>query len=851
MPEFVDRLLATLSASARRSGILANVGFAVMLAVSAVAFFPGRIHLVVFTIVVWSLFLGHLRPQGYGPLAILAVLLFWLVTYADALNYGIIRAHNVLAYTALIMAVFGMAVVAHRAARGSVRLLALLGAYLAGVVIALTALLYILHIRMFGVPVTPAVLNAIYQTQSLEVHAFLGEFGSVRKGLVVVAAVTVPALFIFGQHLTRVRRVAPLPLAALVLIAVGLTGYHHERLRIFHLIISGSLEYRRELAVFRELQAQRAAGALPIEANKDGRGETYVVVIGESANRNHMGLYGYHRDTTPLLDSLHAAGELLRFTNAFSTHTHTVLVLPKALTAASQRNDAPLVEAPSVLDVARAAGIQTHWITNQALYGAWDNLVSILAHGADRLVPLNRVVGTSTETRRFDEVAILELERILAERSEQNRLIIVHLMGSHWRYCDRVPAAFLRYTGDSLDPGEFGMARGRYIAENLNCYDSSMLYSDHVVAGLLRATQRSGGPAAFVYFADHGQDVLNGYGHHSEKFTFAMAEIPLVAWFSEDYRRLYPSRVEALQTRSGQPFPSDFLFDTLLGIAGISTRHYDARADLSDPSYDSSDIELRLVNGTRRFRDAENVRYHQRHNIVQLASRGLLDRVLPHRVNSTGKLAEVLFDGHRALEVDVLFRERAGGGYFEPGHDDGHASGNELAAFLARMPIDSMPKLWLDVKNLHDGNLAAVRAALGQLSTAFDLRPRIIVESPAVELLATIGEDGFHTSYYLPTAHVLRLSERAAHDSLRVVASNIARQVDQAGVAAVSFDAGLYPFVKEYLEPLLGSSIVFHTWDLNLSLGDPHFQTKLAATAFFGDPRVATILVHYASQLSL
>jgi Predicted membrane-associated, metal-dependent hydrolase len=36
--------------------------------------------------------------------------------------------------------------------------------------------------------------------------------------------------------------------------------------------------------------------------------ETYVVVIGESASRHHMNLYGYHRETDPLMVTLNSRG---------------------------------------------------------------------------------------------------------------------------------------------------------------------------------------------------------------------------------------------------------------------------------------------------------------------------------------------------------------------------------------------------------------------------------------------------------------------------------------------------------------------------------------------------------------
>ena len=49
-----------------------------------------------------------------------------------------------------------------------------------------------------------------------------------------------------------------------------------------------------------ELEKRKLEG-LSFSATKEAGKELYVVVIGESLNENHMSLYGYHRNTTPLL----------------------------------------------------------------------------------------------------------------------------------------------------------------------------------------------------------------------------------------------------------------------------------------------------------------------------------------------------------------------------------------------------------------------------------------------------------------------------------------------------------------------------------------------------------------------
>ena len=70
-------------------------------------------------------------------------------------------------------------------------------------------------------------------------------------------------------------------------------------------------------------------------------------------------------------------------------------------------------------------------------------------------------------------------------------------------------------------------------------------------------------------------------------------------------------------------------------------------------------------------------------------------------------------------------------------------------------------------------------------------------------------------------------------------------------LSALSFNARLYPFVKSYLAPLLDDHIVYHTWDINISLADKGLMTVLGGSAPFQDPRVKTILAVYRSPFHL
>lgn len=144
------------------------------------------------------------------------------------------------------------------------------------------------------------------------------------------------------------------------------------------------------------------------ENNKKG---IYVLVIGESQNRLHMSVYGYGRETTPWLNQQHNENpDFLLFTQAYSCHTHTVPTLTYALTAKNQYNEISLENAVSIIEMAKAAGYHTAWISNQVQYSAWDTPITVIASEAEQQIWLNKNVGETTKTNFYDEKVVNGLQ---------------------------------------------------------------------------------------------------------------------------------------------------------------------------------------------------------------------------------------------------------------------------------------------------------------------------------------------------------------------------------------------------------------------------------------------------------
>ncbi|MCB7242535.1 phosphoethanolamine transferase CptA, partial [Bacteroides thetaiotaomicron] len=64
-----------------------------------------------------------------------------------------------------------------------------------------------------------------------------------------------------------------------------------------------SLKAYEQYKIMKEIRLNRLSALPPLSIDSQARG-TYVLVIGESASRDHMHVYGYDRQTTPWMDKM-------------------------------------------------------------------------------------------------------------------------------------------------------------------------------------------------------------------------------------------------------------------------------------------------------------------------------------------------------------------------------------------------------------------------------------------------------------------------------------------------------------------------------------------------------------------
>ena len=340
---------------------------------------------------------------------------------------------------------------------------------------------------------------------------------------------------------------------------------------------------------FRKKMAQRKNN-ISVKGTLKHNGDKgiYVLVIGESQNKNHMSAYGYQKDTTPWLKAMMNSKNTLVFNEVYSCHTHTVPVLTYALTAKNQYNSTNLSEAVSILEVAEAVGYETTWLSNQVKYGAWDTPITVIASEANQQVWINKNLGETTETNAFDIKLVDALEHI---KYTDKMLLIIHLMGNHGSYAQRYPKSFSKF-GDK---------------KTIDHYDNSMLYNDYVVSRIYEKVKTIPYFQAMIYCADHADAVDQNLAHDASRFVWSMTEVPMYMIFSESFVIRNKSLIDNLRMAEYKMFTNDLLYNLLMGVLGIKNiTNYEPYNDITNENYDANKERFKTLYGKKKLSERKD-----------------------------------------------------------------------------------------------------------------------------------------------------------------------------------------------------------------------------------------------------
>ena len=141
-------------------------------------------------------------------------------------------------------------------------------------------------------------------------------------------------------------------------------------------------------------------------------------------------------------------------------------------------------------------------------------------------------------------------------------------------------------------------------------------------------------------------------------FDFSMSEIPLIFTASASWKKQFPGHWERLVNNRKKIFTNDaMVFETVLGLMGLESNHIDTKNDLSHEDFESVEAP-KTLHGRVNIKDNSNYYLWQRTNADLVKVNNLGNRLLPHRVNTLGKMLEITNTGIRSFETDVLSSAR-------------------------------------------------------------------------------------------------------------------------------------------------------------------------------------------------
>lgn len=325
-----------------------------------------------------------------------------------------------------------------------------------------------------------------------------------------------------------------------------------------------------------------------VKTNSDScfsRKQVFVLIIGESCNRNHMSLYGYKRKTNPLLEK---RNDLIIFNNVVSPCSNTLFTIPLIISDANLENKKRIENSVTLIDVFRSAGYKTFWISNQSPIGVWDNVVFSLAKGSDIVKFVNIYSNSSFESTyiaSYDEKLFGPFRQALDSKGDK-KFIVLHLMGSHSSYSKRYPGNFNMFNRGKSDK-----------EQTINEYDNSVLYNDFIINNLFNLLNDFGNKhsdlfCSAIYLSDHGENVYDdseNCGHNYSGFmSKSISEIPFILWISTPHRNKY----NEMKNHVNLPFVSDDLFHTVLDLTNINCDYFNQSRSLFSKNYNSKRIRI-------------------------------------------------------------------------------------------------------------------------------------------------------------------------------------------------------------------------------------------------------------------
>ena len=282
-----------------------------------------------------------------------------------------------------------------------------------------------------------------------------------------------------------------------------------------------------------------------------------VLVIGESARKANFQLYGYQRDTNPLLKK---CADLKVF-EATSCATYTTAGTKAILEPLNSEDLYELLP-----NYAFRTGVDVSWRTS--------NWGEPPIHIDEYLTDDALGKQFPGEDASHDAILLKGLRERIEASSKHKVLIVLHTSTSHGpKYADKYPKTFevFKPVARNVEEGE------KHVGMLVNAYDNTILYTDYLLDSLIHTLRdMNDWRSAMIFISDHGESLgENRMFMHGLPMKLApkeQYEIPFLVWTSKDFRTYRSDLPPVLEQH--------YIFHSVLNLLSIQTPAYNPDYDI-------------------------------------------------------------------------------------------------------------------------------------------------------------------------------------------------------------------------------------------------------------------------------
>lgn len=319
--------------------------------------------------------------------------------------------------------------------------------------------------------------------------------------------------------------------------------------------------------------------------------EVYIFVIGETGRYSSYSINGYERETSPLLEK---TKNLISFSDMFSEANITSSSLPIILTRSSAKDYNRAFVEKSFVDAFKEAGFKTYWIANQS---ASNSFIRRISKDADDefFMPIDFDADDNYDGKLWQFLTEV------FEKEDDNVLIVLHTLGSHFRYNFRYPPAYELFKPSFKGSFDYNMISVKNKNLFINTYDNSILYTDFFLAATIQKLDSLNAVSALVYVADHGENLFdtpeNIVFHGGSNFTKYDLHVPFFVWTSDKYNRQYPEKEENLLHNKDKRLTAACIFYSFLDMADITFPEQDLTKSIASEQLKEYSVRYMINTG--------------------------------------------------------------------------------------------------------------------------------------------------------------------------------------------------------------------------------------------------------------